>query len=68
MKLLVGISENLGGHRHDALHEPSPTPICCPPPPHTHPISRKICRNCVRTFISGCRWPESGSTPRAAKL
>lgn len=34
----------------------------------THPISRKICLNCVRTFISGCRWPQSGATPRASKL
>lgn len=39
-----------------------------PSQPAAHPISRKICLNCVRTFISGCRWPQSGATPMASKL
>lgn len=33
-----------------------------------HPISKKICRNWERTLSKGCRWPLSGSTPRAEKL
>ena len=33
-----------------------------------HPISRKICRNCARTFISGWRWPEASWIPWASKL
>lgn len=40
--------------------------FCCLTDPY--PISRKICLNCVRTFIRGCRWPQSGATPMASKL
>lgn len=47
--------------------------ILCPFPifcrySNTYPISRKICRNWLRTFSSGWRWPLSGMMPRASKL
>ena len=35
---------------------------------NTDPISRRICRNCVRTLRSGWRWPLSIRWPSALKL
>lgn len=68
------LNEVVGWHlsepdgRHGLAALPVPGSWATNPWPCAHPISRKICRNWVRTLSRGCRWPLSGRTPWAEKL
>jgi len=35
---------------------------------YRNPMSKNICRNSSRTFMSGCKCPHSGTAPSASKL
>ena len=56
----VGISRNLIKHRSAYVYHSLAV--------RAYPISKKILRNSSRTFINGCRAPDVGAAPSAAKL